>query len=130
MKKVTKKENFGEIAEILKGLGREDLQAVMLHEIELLEKKANSGKKTATQTANEGIKELILKVLGDSEKPQSITELLNSNEELNKAVNGSNQKLSALMTQLKNANLVVRTQDKKKAVFSIAETTETSEVED
>lgn len=120
MKKTTKRENFEKIIEVLKANGREDLIEVMQHEIDLLDKKKASGKMTKTQEENETIKALILKVLANSETPKSITELLNDNEELNKAVNGSNQKLSALMTQLKNTNQVVRTQDKKKAVFSLA----------
>lgn len=120
MKKITKKENFNTIKGILEELGRKDLVEVMAHEIELIEKKASKGKLTKTQVENEGIKALILKVLKASDKPKSITELLNSNSELSQAVGNSNQKLSALMTQLKNANKVVRTQDGKKAVFSLA----------
>lgn len=118
MKKVTKTENFEKIKGILVELGHSELAEVMQHEIDLIAKKRTSGKKTATQVENEKIKDLILEVLEDSE-PKSITELLNNSEELNKAVNGSNQKLSALMTQLKNADLVVRTTQGKKAVFSL-----------
>lgn len=118
MKKVTKKENFKAIIEVLKANSRNDLVEVMEHEVELLEKKANSNKMTKTQEANEVIKDLILQAL-EGKEPMSITELLNSNKELSEAVNGSNQKLSALMTQLKNTNQVIRTQDKKKAVFSL-----------
>ena len=118
MKKVTKTENFEKIKGILAELGHSELVEVMQHEIDLIAKKKASGKKTANQVENEKIKDLILEILEDSE-PKSITELLNSNEELNKAVNGSNQKLSALMTQLKNADLVVRTTQGKKAVFSL-----------
>lgn len=118
MKKTTKKENFQKIIEVLASKGLNDLVEVMQHEIDLIDKKKANGKMTATQVANESIKDLIIQALEGSE-PKSITELLNNNEELNNAVNGSNQKLSALMTQLKNANIVVRTQQGKKAVFSL-----------
>ena len=120
MKKITKKENFTTIIEVLKNAGREDLVPVMEHEIELIEKKASSGKKTKTQTENEDIKNLILAELERIGKPVSITELINQSEKINTATGGSNQKVSALMTQLKNAQLVVREQDKKKAVFRLA----------
>ena len=128
MKKTTKKENFGAIIEVLKSAGREDLVPVMEHEIALLEKKANSGKLTKTQTENEGIKALIVKELERVGKPVSITNLMNQSPELATAVGNSNQKLSALMTQLKNANVVVRTLDKKTAMFSLA--VESQEPED
>ena len=121
VKKVTKKENFGEIAKILEGLGREDLVAVMNHEIELLDKKANSGKMTKTQEANVAIKDLIVKELTRLAKPVTITDLLGASDELAKATGNSNQKVSALMTQLKNDKIVVRAEDGKKAVFSIAD---------
>ena len=121
VKKVTKKENFGEIAEILIGVGREDLADVMKHEIDLLNKKANSGKLTKTQEENIAIKDLIIKELVRLAKPVSITDLLNASEELATVTGNSNQKVSALMTQLKNDQKVVRTTEGKKAVFTIAD---------
>lgn len=120
-KKTTKKENFGMIIEVLKANGREDLVEVMQHEIDLIEKKATSGKMTKTQEANETIKELMLNEMRRIGKPISITELLKESPTLAEQVGNSNQKVSALMTQLKNSNVVVRTQDKKTALFSIAE---------
>lgn len=119
MKKVTKKENFEKIIGVLKTQGFDELVQVMQHEIELLDKKKANGKMTKTQEQNEDTKAIILDTLRDSDTPLSITELLNKNTELNKIVGGSNQKASALMTQLKNADLVVRTTQGKKAVFSI-----------
>ena len=118
-KKITKKENFMEIVGILGELGREDLVEVMNHEIELLDKKKASGKMTATQVANVAIKDLIINELTKLAKPVTITELLNASEELTNATNGSNQKVSALMTQLvKVDKTVIRTTDGKKALFS------------
>lgn len=130
MKKTTKKENFMVIIGILEELGRADLVEVMQHEVELLDKKKASGKLTKTQEANEDIKALILKELATVEKPLSITELLNKSEALKKATNGSNQKVSALMTQLKNANKVIREQEGKKAVFKIAPNEDSEEIQE
>ena len=130
MKKVTKKENFGKIIEVLKASGREDLVPVMEHEIELIEKKANSGKMTKTQTANEEIKEFMVAEMTRIARPVSITDLLKESPELAEKVGNSNQKVSALMTQLKNAKVVVRTQDKKTALFSINEDLEPEDIED
>ena len=55
MTKVTKKENFKRIIEVLEAQGKDELVKVMEHEIELIEKKATSGKMTKTQEANESI---------------------------------------------------------------------------
>lgn len=124
MKKVTKKENFGMIVEVLTKAGRTDLVEVMQHEIDLLNKKSASGKMTKTQTENEVIKSKIVAKLTELAKAVTITELINADEEIATMTNGSNQKVSALMTQLKNAGIVERVQDKKTAKFQIATDTE------
>lgn len=119
--KITKRESFKMIIEVLENNDRADLVEVMNHEIELLDKKKASGKMTKTQTENVGIKELILQALDTIGEPVTITDLLKNNVALYDAVAGSNQKVSALMTQLKKENKVVRTTNGKKALFSIAE---------
>ena len=119
--KVTKKDNFKAIIEVLAKNGREDLVSVMEHEIELIEKKASNAKMTKTQEANQDIKALIVKELARLARPVTITELISESSEIAKITGGSNQKVSALMTQLKNSNQVVRTQEGKKAMFSIAD---------
>ena len=130
-KKITKKENFTKIIEVLKREeGLEELVKIMQHEIELIDKKANSGKMTKTQEANQDIKALILEELERIGEPVSITELINKSEDLNKATAGSNQKASALMTQLKNAHKVVREQKGKKATFRLATEEDTFEDEE
>lgn len=120
-KKITKRENFKMIIEVLEAQGRADLVEVIKHEIELLDKKKASGKLTKTQTENVDIKELILQALADIGEPVTITDLLAKSPELAEKTNNSNQKVSALMTQLKNSNQVVRTTNGKKALFTIAE---------
>ena len=119
--KITKRESFKMIIEVLENNDRADLVEVMNHEIELLDKKKTSGKMTKTQTENVGIKEIILQALATANEPMTITDLLKNNVELYDATAGSNQKVSALMTQLKKENKVVRTTNGKKALFSIAE---------
>lgn len=117
MKKLTKKDNFKAIMEVLTEVGRTDLVEVMAHEVELLEKKATSGKMTKTQEQNEVIKNKIVERLVALGKAVSITELINEDTEIAEMTNGSNQKVSALMTQLKNAGKVERVMDKKTAKF-------------
>ena len=119
--KSTKRDNFISIIEVLKGAERTDLVEVMEHEIELLDKKKASGKMTKTQVANEDIKALIVEELARLAKPVSITELISESAEVAQKCGNSNQKVSALMTQLKNAGAVVRTTEGKKALFSVAD---------
>lgn len=119
--KLTKKENFKRVIEVLEERGLTDLVEVMQHEIDLIEKKSANKTATKNQQANEGIKEVILKELARVGKPVTITELINESAEIVALTGGSNQKVSALMTQLKNTGAIVRTQDGKKALFSIAE---------
>lgn len=119
--KITKRDSFISIIEVLKGAERTDLVEVMEHEIELLDKKKASGKMTKTQVANEDIKALIVEELTRLAKPVSITELISESAEIAEKCGNSNQKVSALMTQLKNAGAVVRTTEGKKALFSVAD---------
>lgn len=121
MTKVTKKENFKRIIEVLEAQGKDELVKVMEHEIELIEKKATSGKMTKTQEVNETIKDLIIQEMTRIDRAVTITELINESQAIAEAVNGSNQKASALMTQLKNAGKVVRIAEGKKATFKVAE---------
>lgn len=119
--KITKRDSFISIIEVLKGAERTDLVEVMEHEIELLDKKKASGNMTKTQVANEDIKALIVEELARLAKPVSITELISESAEVAEKCGNSNQKVSALMTQLKNAGVVVRTTEGKKALFSVAD---------
>ena len=79
-------------------------------------KNANRGeaKPTKTQLENEGIKSVILSTL--STEPMTIGELVKANAEL---TGFSNQKVSALLTQLLKAKAVVRTEVKGKAFYAL-----------
>ena len=115
IKKLTKKDYFKELKELV--IDRQDLVDFIDHEIELLSKKSSKSAPTKTQVENENIKSVIVDTLTALDRPVIITELQNANAEL---ATYSNQKISALLTQLVNANIVTRTIDKKKAYFSIA----------
>ena len=122
-KKMTKKEMFAEIIKMMNGEISSVTESAVIefaeHEIELLNKKSSSGsgKPTKTQVENEGYKEVILEALATADKPMTISELMEYAEGL---AGLKNQRVSAIMTQLKNANKVVRTMEKKKAYFSLA----------
>ena len=85
------------------------------------EKKNASGnserKPTKTQLENEGIKEQIVATLTAIGKPTTIEGVQKANAEL---AEFTNQKISALLTQLVKANKVLRTEVKGKAHFEIA----------
>ena len=119
-KKITKRESFSEIKEILEGLGKERLAKVMEHELELLAKKnaSGSGKMTATQVANEGIKAEILECMAN--EPNRMFTISEMQKSFDCCAEMSNQRVSALVRQLVNDEKVVRIEDKRKAYFKIA----------
>ena len=117
--KVTKRMRFEQIKSLVSD--NEELVAFIDHEIELLDKKnSRSGKPTKTQVENETIKNTIFNTLQIAGKPMTVTQLL-ATEELKGL---SNQKVSALLTQLRESNKVVRTVEKKVAYYSINEEVE------
>ena len=86
------------------------------HEIELLDNKKASNVKTKTQVENENIKNVIVETLTDLAKYVTISELQSANEEL---ANLSNQKISALLKQLVDTEVIKKQIDKKKAYFGM-----------
>ena len=114
-KKMTKRDYFTAI------LSKYDLtadeKAFVEHELELLEKKNSSEKKpTAQQVANEGIKAAIVAGMTPN-RLYTVTEI---QKEIAECAEMSNQKISALLRQMVG-NEIVRTEDKRKAYFSLAE---------
>ena len=97
--KKTVVEMFTEIMNV-PGLSDEQ-RAFLARRIELTEKKNAKGASTPTKTqvANEGIKAVIIDVLTESNAPMSISDMQKNSAELAEL---SNQKLSALITQLIN----------------------------
>ena len=83
---------------------------------------------TETQVANLAIKDTICATLAEVGKAVTISELQSANAEL---AQYSTSKLSALMRQLVvEEGRVVKTTDKKRSLFSLAESEDTAEVED
>lgn len=119
-KKITKREKFEMIAKIEEVATNPILAEFVEHELELLAKKnaSGTGKQTATQIANEGIKEEILEEMRkEPNRLYSISEMIKVFPCCNEL---SLPKVTALVTQLAKANLVVRVEEKRKAYFKIA----------
>ena len=116
-KKITKRDYFAILRESYPATAEnyDEVIAFIDHELELLAKKNSAERKpTAAQKENEGIKAIILAALTTT--PTSISDLQKKDAALAEI---SNQKISALLRQLIIDNKVVRTEDKKKALFAL-----------
>lgn len=112
-KKMTIVEQYEVIIAKAKGVLSEDEVKFLEERAELHAKKNASRKPTKAQAENEEIKAKILEVMEKGVK-YTVTDI-------QKAVGlESNQKASALVRQLKESDLVVRTEEKGKAYFSLA----------
>lgn len=78
-----------------------------------LKKSSTPKKPTANQVANEGLKSEIIAILGTCER-MTVTEIT-------KSLNGdyTSQKISSLVRQLVSNGCVARTEEKRKAYFSL-----------
>ena len=84
-----------------------------------VEKKNSAERKpTATQKENVGFKSAIVEYLGTCDKPQTIGEIIKGCVEVSDL---TNQRVSAIVRQLKDEGTVVRTEEKRKAYFALAE---------
>ena len=116
-KKITKRERFNALLNMAEVKANPDMVAFIEHELELLAKKNSADKKpTAQQTANEAIKSAIVEAM-EANHLYTVTEIQKSVAECAEL---SNQRVSALLRQLKDDGVVVRTEDKRKAYFSLA----------
>lgn len=108
--------------EKVEGFTLEDALEFIDGRIEQVNKKNTSGngerKPTKTQLENEGIKQTLLGILSANGEPMTIADVQKASADLEEM---SNQKISALLTQLVKANLVLRTEVKGKAHFAVAE---------
>ena len=130
--KITKKEFFGMLEKVVESSGienKEELKAFIKHEIELLDKKAESRKAGTTKKAkeNNAITELILTELARIGKT-TITNLLKESQELAEYIceDGkclSNQRISALLKPLYVGEnpVVERIVEKKTIYFKVVE---------
>ena len=115
--KITKREVIGMMMneEVVKA--NPTYVAYLENELALLDRKASNKKATKTQEENVGIKATILEVLAIIGSG-TVTDIQNGNAELSAL---SNQKVSALVRQLVESGKVVKTVEKKKSIFSLAE---------
>ena len=114
-KKMTKRDYYNALLALKEVKGNEELVKFINHELELLAKKNSAEKKpTAVQIANESIKEVILETLKENGGMMTISEMQKANAELGEM---SNQRISALVRQLKEDGKVERIEDKRKAYF-------------
>jgi hypothetical protein len=122
-KKMTKKEMFAQLKANYDFTAEEI--AFIDNEIKLLENRNSKGgtrKPTEKQKANVAYKELILAYLSEhSEEKFTVTELWKNIPDLADNEEMSNQRVSALVRQLKEDNLIKKEEIKRKAYFSIVE---------
>lgn len=112
-KKMTIVERYEAIIGKVEGVLSAEEIAFLVERKDLHAKKNGTRKPTAAQTANEGIKEQILAFM-EIGKAYTVTEI-------QKGVGlESNQKASALVRQLREAELVTRSEVKGKAYFTKA----------
>ena len=114
--KLTIKEQFEMVNEVLETAGRDDLVEFINGRIAILEKKTANRKSTKDNEENVRLMGVIMDELAKVDRV-TVSELMKTNEELGEL---SNQKVSSLLKALKESDKVVKTMDKKKAYFSVA----------
>ena len=117
---MTKRDYFNSLLEISAVKEDERLVKFIEHELELLAKKnaSGTGKMTATQVANEGIKADILECMAN--EPNRLFTISEMQKAFPCCAEMSNQRVSALVRQLVADGKVERLEEKRKAVFRIA----------
>lgn len=116
VRKLTKRDLFGQARELAVANGREDLVAFIDHELELLDKKASASGNSKTQKENLVIMDRLYNELANMDRAVTISEFQANSEY---ASTLSNQKISALFKKMAEAGKVVRTTEKKKSYFSV-----------
>ena len=117
VRKLTKRELFGQARELAIANDREDLVAFIDHELELLDKKASASGNSKTQKENLEIIERLYSELANIDRAVTISEFQKESEY---AGTLSNQKISALFKKLVDNGRIIKTVDKKKSYFSVA----------
>ena len=119
-KKLTKREKFEMLANIPEVKANPILVEFIEHELDLLAKKnaSGSGKMTATQKANEEIKNSIIEEM--SKEPNRLFSVSEMIKCFGCCKELSLPKVTAVVTQLKDSGAVVRVEEKRKAYFKIA----------
>ena len=116
-KKPTKRENYSALLNLAEVKANPTLVAFIEHEVELLDKKNSAEKKpTANQVANDALKSAILDDMVEG-KAYTVTDII---KEIPCCADLTNQKVSALLRQLVNDGIIVKTEDKRKSYFTLA----------
>lgn len=114
--KLTKAQKFAMLRAIPAVANNAMLVEFIDHEVELLSKKNSAEKKlTAQQVANAGIATAIVEGM-EPNRLYTVTEVIKS---IPACADLTNQRVSALLRQLVEAGKVKRTEDKRKAYFSL-----------
>ena len=114
-KKLTKRDYYNQLLEKAEVKADEKLVKFIENELALLAKKSSAEKKpTAVQLANEGIKDTILEVLSANGGYMTVTDIQKADESLTEL---SNQKVSALIRQLKDEGKIEKIEEKRKSYF-------------
>ena len=129
-KKITLKENFERLAEVVKGANideteKNELLLFINNRIEQINKKASgtSAKEKENKALQDQIKVVLLNLLAQQSEPINIATMLKV-EPLNQY---TNQRISAILTKLIAEGKVERTVIKKVPFFAIAKETKTTE---
>lgn len=112
--KTTKRQMFEAIKAVEGVASNPEMVKFINHEIELLEKRNKNKVNKALASLNEELKEDIRTTLNGQGTPLTISEIQNLN---NKLGSYSNQKITALVRQLVEANEVEKVVDKKTSRF-------------
>lgn len=126
--KMTKKDWYGVIKGIVEASDCENKVGAIEfidHQMELLANRSNGSKPTKNQRVNVEFRKNIAEALRTAGKAVTVTELIGIMPNAVLTSEGeipvTNQKVSALLRQMKLAGEVVRTEEKKKAHFALAE---------
>ena len=115
--KLTKFQKYEMLMEIAEVQSNEVLREFVAHEMELLANKKSAPKKpTATQKANASIVEAIVAGM-EQGRAYTITEII---KEIPECAELTNQRVSAIIRPLIVNGTIIRTEDKRKAYFSLA----------
>lgn len=118
-KKMTKKDRFNQLLELEAVKANAELVVFIEHEIELLENKNKSKtgekKPTATQIENEKLKDAIVEFM----KPNNLYTISEMIKKIPECAELSNQKMSALLRQLVEENLVAKVEEKRKIYWTL-----------
>jgi hypothetical protein len=117
-KKMTKKDYFAILRASYPATAEnyDEVIAFIDHEVDLLNRKNSAEKKpTAQQAQNEVIKTAIAEGM-TANRLYTVTEI---QKEIPECAELSNQRVSALLRQMKDDGIITRTEDKRKAYFSI-----------